>query len=862
MRRMIDPNYAEDDEDDVRSRLGLNLNRVNRDSNQVNWRNGGSIEDMIDDRIYGHAAPAIREMIRRAASQPYVQRTVQNLVKAPPLDKFLAFLMTLNRMADLYLAKGDLAAAGEALTEGTKLLDRLKMSDAKVPAVRLLWFNQGRLSALKGDIKDARALFAKALGRTGDAPSRSGVVSQARKGDAKKAGELPARSPLDRGDQRGPLANLVSRTEAVLDLEEGNTGAATARLRALLERDLRDAELILPGLSEAEALGFVEANLRDRDVLLQALRLDPGTPALEAYQWVWRTRALATRAIAEQRRFAVGTGAAAPQMKKLREVAQELSLLALAPAPENSSQRADRAKRLGQLNEAKEALEKELARVSRTFRSEQDLQSSRIADLVASLPAGTAVVDFVQTWVDRPRDLLAGAAKSTRHYDAFIVRGDRGKAGSSVAWVRLGPAAPIDRAIANWRAAIAARAGAVTGGEGPDHRLRRLVWDPLERHLDGYRTVIIIPDQALTRVAWPALPGREPGTFLLDQYAIATAPHGQALIEVLGRDPGRRAAGEPQLLLLGGADYDRSAAPPQDRTLHAGDTTRGPSRPPEAGTRGGWRPLAGTLAEINILKALWGRSGPVAILTGSDATEARLRTAMPRSCFIHLATHGFFADAAFRSALQNDLTSERLFGPLGEAAAGAAAWGRATVASRNPLILSGVVLSGANGPLKTDDRGLPTGDDAILTAEEVAYLDLADTEFVVLSACQTGLGDVAGGEGVFGLQSAFHRAGARTSIASLWQVEDRATQALMVELYRNLWERKLPKIEALRRAQLTMIDGYDPAQGHLGRGREVERPGRQAGAPPKPDSSTPPAPSSQRLHPYYWAGFNLNGDWR
>ena len=129
---------------------------------------------------------------------------------------------------------------------------------------------------------------------------------------------------------------------------------------------------------------------------------------------------------------------------------------------------------------------------------------------------------------------------------------------------------------------------------------------------------------------------------------------------------------------------------------------------------------------------------------------------------------------------------------------------------------------------------------------------------VVLSACETTLGKPLDGEGLLGLQRAFQVAGAHSLISSLWKVDDRATQALMVEFYRNLWDRKLGKAEALRQAQLKMLREYDPTAGMLrgpGKSKSID-PAKLA------DSSTKRQPQRERLPPFYWAAFVLSGDWR
>jgi CHAT domain-containing protein len=124
----------------------------------------------------------------------------------------------------------------------------------------------------------------------------------------------------------------------------------------------------------------------------------------------------------------------------------------------------------------------------------------------------------------------------------------------------------------------------------------------------------------------------------------------------------------------------------------------------------------------------------------------------------------------------------------------------------------------------------------------VAELDLGGVELATLSACETGLGEEAGGEGLLGLQRAFQVAGARSVVASLWKVDDRAARQLMTDFYDNLWKKRLPKVEALRQTQLAML-------------REGVKRGLVV-------LDEPPGGSVARTPPAYWAAFVLSGDWR
>ncbi len=275
-----------------------------------------------------------------------------------------------------------------------------------------------------------------------------------------------------------------------------------------------------------------------------------------------------------------------------------------------------------------------------------------------------------------------------------------------------------------------------------------------------------------------ALPGKKPGAYLLEELPLAQAPVPQVLPELLARRSSERASASA-LLVLG--DVDFGEAPPKK---------------PASSRR--FAALPATASEITAIQGLFEKThtgAEVRPLRGADATGGRFRERAPGAAYLHLATHGFFAVAQARSALAPR---------AGASAAGVQPWSEGRTKAAHPGSLSGVVFAGVNRP--SDKAG-----DAILTSGEVGSLDLRNTELVVLSACQTGLGDVAGGEGVLGLQRAFHLTGARTVVASLWKVNDAATAALMSRFYDNLWRKKMGPAEALRQAQLALLRRQDAA---------------------------------------------------
>src|SRR5262249_10093814 len=166
----------------------------------------------------------------------------------------------------------------------------------------------------------------------------------------------------------------------------------------------------------------------------------------------------------------------------------------------------------------------------------------------------------------------------------------------------------------------------------------------------------------------------------------------------------------------------------------------------------------------------------------------------------------------------------------------------------SPMVMTGLVFAGANKP-ETPGRGIATG-------EALVDLDLSGLELAVLSACESGLGDVAGGEGTFGLQRAFHLAGTRDAGAGLWKAPARPTPARLALFYPHLWQKGLSAVEALRQAQLEVYRHPDkiPDLAKGFRGKFVEVPG-SAEEVLKPGSDG-------KAHPRLWAAFTLSGPGR
>jgi CHAT domain-containing protein/tetratricopeptide (TPR) repeat protein len=596
------------------------------------------------------------------------------------------------------------------------------------------------------------------------------------------------------------------------------------------------AEILLAAYSEAEAMNYLATLPAALDLLVTVcLRVAGSEEAV--YARVWRGKAGVARLLQRRQTELFHQAAADPaahrDVEAWRDVRGRLARLLLATA--DGRDHPDRLARLQQLTADKERLERQLAEAIPVFARHQALERSPHTKLVEVIPEHTVVLDLTgfTRFEQDPQIKGKKGKRQTPSYIGFVLA-----KGRPVRAVDLGPAAPINDAVRTWRTAIKGRQASPAA-----EIIRRLVWEPLARQFAPETTTVVLAlDGLLTAVPWAALPGGRPGTVLLEQYTLATVPHAPFLLDRLtALAPPTDERGV--LLAVGGVAYDLAPKPVEDEktklellAVLPAETARG------RGDDG--KELAGTLDERNAVTQLAG-SRTVVRLEGAGAGAAQLLRDLPRARWAHIATHGFFADPSIPSVLRPDL---RLFSAIGRENVGAGL--------RNPLVLSGLVLAGANRP-RADIDASARDDLGILTAEAIAGLPLQDLELVVLSACETGLGLVGGGEGVFGLQRAFHLAGAHNVVASLWNVDDQATAALMAIFYDQLWRQHNPPIEALRTAQLTLyrhpglINKLAKARGTPDFDKLVKRPEPSAdhGKP----ALTEHAPIEQ------WAAFVLSG---
>jgi CHAT domain-containing protein len=653
---------------------------------------------------------------------------------------------TTNNLAQFYLSQGDLAKAEPLMLRALAIWE--KKLEPNHPNVGIGYANLAGVYHFQGRFDKAEEFILRSIA------SREKSIG------------------LDHPD----MAQSFNHLAVLRDLRGDVAGALEAQVRAnnIEERDV--ARNLVSGSQQQKLLYLRRTGGNTHTTLTFQAALEPADPRgrRPALEQILRRKGRALDAMADVLGLLERTGS--PEDKKL------LSELAAARAALAG---------LTLAGPGAEGIAKHQAALAETDRLVADLEAQasargsriRVAlapitfDAVAkAVPKGSVLVEFAYY---TPFD-----SKTRKYKEGHYVVYTLSDAGA-VGWADLGPSAKVNGAIADLRRSLGDTKN-YTEEEVRERarELDELVMRPVRALVGSSTRLLVAPEGAINLVPFAALVDDE-NRYLVERYEISYLTSGRDLLRLRERD----ASLQPPLVMAapdfgpapaGSTDVRRigivEPKPAAGATAPAAPAA--PAPPAALLARAYFSPLSGTRAEASALSKLLPKAR---VLTGVDATKAALvGSKSPR--VLHVATHGFFFDAA---------------------------------SQQNPLLRSGLALAGAN---------LHKDGDGIVTAEEVAGLDLWGTQLVVLSACDTGLGEIKTGDGVYGLRRALVLAGAETQMMSLWAVSDTGTSDLMVGYYRALMAGR-GRSQALREVQLEMLKDRN------------------------------------RRSPYFWASFIVSGAW-
>ena len=673
---------------------------------------------------------------------------------------------TLSYLADIYHDRRDFAKAETFYQRALSIRERKLGNDH--PDVGLSLDKLATLYRDQGDYARAEPLYQRALANREKAlgPEHPDVVST--------------------------LTNL-----STLQMETGNFAEAEAYLAKAIAISERNADLNLFAGSERQKLAYLDSLSGQ---LYAAITLNVSMAPEQAaardlalttvLQRKGRVQDALSDNLATLRRRS--TAQDAELLDKFNNVTSQLARLVL-NGPQHGTLE-DHQQRVGALKVERENLEAEIGLRSTEFHAES--QPVATGAVRAALPANAALLEFVAYRKFLPKGITDRERHGESRYVVYVL-----KPSGNVQWKELGDAKGLDDAIDKLRQGLRdpKRNDVKQLATTVDEKVLR----PIRGMIGDATHLLISPDGELNLVPFEALVD-EKGRYALESYSINYLTTGRDLLRM---QVARESKSAPIIVA------DPTFGEPESTLIAQTDQTKGRLATPTTARRSittgqdlsavYFAPLRRTAQEARTIKSLFPEAQ---ILTGQEATKAALENVeAPR--LLHIATHGFFlqdqASGAPPEPSKPEVNGTR---PVS-----------ASAQIENPLLRSGLALAGANL-----DKG--TGDDGILTALEASNLNLWGTKLVTLSACDTGVGEVKDGEGVYGLRRAFFLSGTESLVMSLWPVSDYVTRELMTEYYVGL-KRGLGRSEALRQAQLAML----------------RRNGRQ--------------------HPFYWASFIESGEW-
>jgi len=840
----------------------------------------------IFEKVRGQEHPDVAMSLSNLAS---LCRAKGDYVQAEPLHKRALAIrekmlgpehplvaLSLNNLGALYFDKGDYTLAESLLQRTVKI--REKNLGPEHPLIAATFINLAALYQAKGDYGQAELLYkraltifekvlspehpdiAMALSSLAELYRVTGVYAQAEPllkralairektfgpqhphvaaslnnlailydnaGDYAQAGPLLERASAMLEKTLGPQHPYVAASLnnlAALYYSTGDYARAVQFETRANEIEERNLSLILTTGSENQKqlyLNTLFANLHFA-VLLHVRSAPRDDPAAQlAFTTILRWKGRALDAMTDQ--ISVLRRHATPQDQELLDrwaaTRSHLATLQISGGgrltPEALRAEVER------LTAEAERLEDEVSRRSTEFRAQAlpiTLNAVRQA-----IPADAALVEIFWYLPFNTKAKNVAERWGAPRYVAYVARRDE----AVPQWVELGEAATIDADVERLRAALKdpKRTDIQTVARALDERVMR----PIRKLLGPTRRVFLSPDGALNLIPFAALVD-ENGKYLIENYSLTYLTSGRDLLRLQIRTENRSAP-----MLIANPLYDLTAA---SRSGLSGSQANQPASQTEANRRSTdfalkyYPPLPGTAEEAAALAKLLPQG--TQILLQEQATEAALKQ-VNRPRLLHIATHGFFMADQPQELLTGNRLLRETFDALNTSPL-PAHW-------ENPLLRSGLVLAG----VKQARSG--GGEDGVLTALETTGLDLWGTKLVVLSACETALGDVKNGEGVYGLRRALVLAGSETQVMSLWKVSDAGTRDLMTAYYKRLQAGE-GRTEALRQVQLAML-------------RAELTPATAIQIGQRETSDTVDNTPKDYRHPYYWAAFIQSGDWR
>ncbi|MBS1119747.1 MAG: tetratricopeptide repeat protein [Deltaproteobacteria bacterium] len=720
------------------------------------------------------AAPLIKRVVELYTNE------IARLEKDSPDDFQIPSM--LGQLGFQYKQSGDLVNADKTLTRAIAIAAKKQGFSGWESTLAEVKRAQGKPKEALALLEQAQAALTKLSPQSATVYSTLIADVLRELGDFKRAETLLAayRANIEKTyGKKHPMYGMVLLNTAYLYMGSGNLTLAQQHLTEGLELAEKELTLTLKTGTEADHGVYFARNGYQLDTAInfhyQYAPKSASAAKLGLTTLLRRKGRVLDAAAASL--ATIRSKLSADDKKLLDELASARAKLAkLTVAGPSATGDADYAKEVAALEDQIQKLELTVGQKSAAYRV-----VSQAIDLPAVqkvIPKDARLIEIVNFQPGDPKQMgKLNPVLPPRRYAAYVLA-----AKGDPVLVDLGPAAAIDQAVEHFRKAVSDPDNDRAGDLG--HALYELTMSKIIPVLGGATNILIAPDGTLNVVPFSALVD-DKQQFLIKRFTFTYLTSGRDLLRLSVKTKAQGGG-----VIFADPSFDVTGAPPAG----GAGGTRGRRSADLASLS--WQPLPGTGQEADeVVKTMSG----LQVYRGAQATEATLK-AVHGPKILHLATHGFF--------LADEPPPVT---PSGDAARSATPAPAVVETYENPLLRSGLAFAGANK--------LSSGDeDGILTAMEASGLDLWGTKLVVLSACETGVGKVTNGEGVYGLRRSLVIAGAESLVMTLWQVDDLATKDLMAGYYTRLQAGK-PRSSALRDVQL-----------------EIGARGKYA-------------------HPYYWASF-------